>query len=90
VNEAIESIENAGPRVARAVELTIAVPNAPATHHRLGDLQPFPFVSISIGVATTENRAFTHYAEVVGIATEMKPVAKKTPGSSWAADRRTN
>ena len=60
------------------------------TENRLGDLQPFPFVSISIGVATTENRAFTHYAEVVGIATEMKSVAKKTPGSSWAADRRTS
>src|SRR5437870_5156023 len=58
------------------------------TENRLGDLQPFPFVSISIGAATTENRSFTHYAEVVGVATEMKSVAKKTPGSSWAADRR--
>jgi diguanylate cyclase (GGDEF)-like protein len=59
------------------------------TEDRLGNVQPFPFVSISIGVATTENRTFTHYAEVVGIATEMKSVAKKTPGSSWAVDRRT-
>jgi diguanylate cyclase (GGDEF)-like protein len=59
------------------------------TENRLGDLQPFPFVSISIGAASTESRAFTHYAEVVAVATEMKSVAKKTPGSSWAADRRT-
>jgi diguanylate cyclase (GGDEF)-like protein len=58
------------------------------TENRLGDVQSFPFVSISIGSATSENRAFTHYAEVVAIATEMKSVAKKTSGSSWAADRR--
>jgi diguanylate cyclase (GGDEF)-like protein len=60
------------------------------TENRLGDVQSFPFLSISIGSATSENRDFTHYAEVVGIATEMKSVAKKTPGSSWAADRRSS
>ena len=58
------------------------------TENRLGDVQSFPFVSISIGSATSENRDFTHYAEVVAIATEMKSVAKKTFGSSWARDRR--
>jgi diguanylate cyclase (GGDEF)-like protein len=58
------------------------------TENRLGDVQSFPFVSISIGYATSENREFTHYAEVVAIATEMKSVAKKTSGSSWARDRR--
>jgi diguanylate cyclase (GGDEF)-like protein len=60
------------------------------TENRLGDVQPFPFVSISIGIATTGNREYSHYAEVVAIATEMKSFAKRTPGSSWAVDRRTS
>jgi diguanylate cyclase (GGDEF)-like protein len=57
--------------------------------NRRGEVQDFPFLSISIGVATTERRAFGHFAEAVAIATEMKTFSKKTPGSSWAVDRRT-
>ena len=60
------------------------------TENRLGDVQPFSFVSVSVGIATTSNRAYGHYADVVAIATEMKSFAKRTPGSSWAVDRRTN
>jgi diguanylate cyclase (GGDEF)-like protein len=55
---------------------------------RRGDEQQFPFVSISIGVATTAKRAFRHFAEAVAIATEMKAFTKSTAGSSWAVDRR--
>jgi diguanylate cyclase (GGDEF)-like protein len=55
---------------------------------RRGELHRFPLVSISIGIATTETRAFTHYAEVEAVATEMKQVAKREPGSSYAVDRR--
>jgi GGDEF domain-containing protein len=56
--------------------------------NRLGQLQRFQFVSISIGVAWTVNRRYTHYAEAVAVASEMKSFTKKTHGSSWAVDRR--
>lgn len=55
---------------------------------RQGKEQRFPFLSLSIGVATTARRGFRHFAEAVAIATEMKRFTKSTPGSSWAIDRR--
>lgn len=58
--------------------------------NRRGDMQRYPVVSVSIGVATTGRREFTHYAEVVQVAAEMKEFTKRTPGSVWAADRRFN
>lgn len=57
--------------------------------NRRGELQRFPLLSISIGIASTEKRAYAHYAEAVAIATEMKAYTKATAGSSWAIDRRT-
>ncbi len=58
--------------------------------NRRGELQRFPLLAISIGIATTERRAYAHYAEAVAVATEMKSFTKATAGSSWAIDRRTN
>jgi diguanylate cyclase (GGDEF)-like protein len=58
--------------------------------NRRGEVQEFPFLSLSIGIATTERRRFGHYAEAVAVATEMKSFTKATAGSSWAMDRRTN
>jgi diguanylate cyclase (GGDEF)-like protein len=66
-------------RARGAVELT----------SRSGELQRFPLVSISIGIATTERRSYSHFAEAVAIATEMKSFTKQQAGSSWAMDRRT-
>jgi diguanylate cyclase (GGDEF)-like protein len=57
--------------------------------NRRGELQRFPMLSISIGIASTELRSYAHYAEAVAIATEMKTFTKTTAGSSWAIDRRT-
>lgn len=57
---------------------------------RRGDLQRFPLISISLGVATTERRTFSHREEAVAIATEMKNYAKRSEGSSWAIDRRSS
>jgi len=57
--------------------------------NRRGETQEFPFLSVSIGIATTARRRFGHFAEAVAIATEMKSFTKATPGSSWAMDRRT-
>jgi len=57
---------------------------------RQGNLRTFPLLTISIGVVSTVRRSFTHYAEVVTVATEMKQFAKREPRSSYAVDRRTN
>jgi diguanylate cyclase (GGDEF)-like protein len=57
--------------------------------NRRGEIQKFPLLSVSIGIASTARRSFSHYAEVVAIATEMKSYTKGTSGSSWAIDRRT-
>jgi diguanylate cyclase (GGDEF)-like protein len=57
--------------------------------NRRGEIQRFPLVSVSIGVASTARRTFSHYAEVVAVATEMKSFTKAIAGSSWAMDRRT-
>ncbi len=57
---------------------------------RRGELQRFPLATISIGIATTERRRFTHFAEAVAVATEMKAYTKRAhEGSSWAIDRRS-
>jgi len=57
---------------------------------RRGEVQRFAMLSISIGVATTDRRGYSHYAEAVAVATEMKTFTKTTEGSSWAVDRRTS
>ncbi|MGH2631293.1 MAG: response regulator [Actinomycetota bacterium] len=56
--------------------------------NRRGELQRFGMITISIGVASTEHRAFQHYAEAVAVATEMKQFTKGSESSSWAMDRR--
>jgi hypothetical protein len=43
---------------------------------------------VSIGVALSDRRPFSDPREAVAVATEMKGVAKKTPGSAAAIDRR--
>lgn len=60
------------------------------TTNRRGELQRFPICSLSIGIATTERRTYSHYAQVVAVATEMKTFMKKRLGSSWAVDARAS
>jgi diguanylate cyclase (GGDEF)-like protein len=55
---------------------------------RLQKVQRLPLVSISIGVASSKRRPYTHPGEVVSVATELKEFAKRHAGSSWAVDRR--
>jgi diguanylate cyclase (GGDEF)-like protein len=57
--------------------------------NRRGDLQRFPLLTMSIGIASTEKRMFRHYAEAVTVAIEMKQYTKQTGASSWSIDRRT-
>lgn len=56
--------------------------------NRAGQMQRFWPVSISVGIATTDMRDFSHFAEAVAVASEMKSFTKKSTGSSWAVDRR--
>jgi diguanylate cyclase (GGDEF)-like protein len=55
---------------------------------RQGNLQRFGLIAVSIGVATTDRRKFSHHGEAVHVATEMKQYAKRQRGSSFAVDRR--
>lgn len=55
---------------------------------RRGNVQRPYLVTISVGVALSTARAFTDPREVIEVATEMKNVAKKQPGSYVAFDRR--
>jgi diguanylate cyclase (GGDEF)-like protein len=56
---------------------------------RQGNPKSFPLLTISVGVATTLSRRFSHYGEAVAVATEMKQFAKRDPNSSFAVDRRS-
>lgn len=55
---------------------------------RLGKIQAFPIMSISIGIVSNEIRNFIHYAQLAEIAAEVKSVAKEIPKSSYFKDRR--
>lgn len=56
---------------------------------RSGKEQKFPLLSVSIAIVTNETRTFAHPGDVAGIAAEIKHLAKGTPGSSWAIDKRS-
>jgi diguanylate cyclase (GGDEF)-like protein len=55
---------------------------------RRGTLTRFPLLSVSIGVAGNGHHGFSHHGEAVALATELKQLAKREPGSSYAVDRR--
>jgi diguanylate cyclase (GGDEF)-like protein len=55
---------------------------------RTGVLRRSPLISVSVGIATTEVRAFSSAAEAAAVAVEMKGYAKAESGSAWRADRR--
>jgi PleD family two-component response regulator len=56
---------------------------------RQGLLRRFPIVSVSLGIASNAQREFRDHRGLVATATELKTVAKKDRGSSFALDRRT-
>ena len=55
---------------------------------RRGNVQRANLVTLSIGVAQSTFRKFSDPREVIGVASEMKKVAKTQPGSYVAMDRR--
>lgn len=56
---------------------------------RRGERHAFPICSLSMGVATSEHKRLTSEWEASSIASEMKEVAKRTPGTNYQVDRRT-
>lgn len=78
-DEMIPSLYDVDDRTNGSIEVT----------NRRGDLQRFPLLTLSIGIASTEKRRFRHYAEAVTVAMEMKQYTKQTGASSWSIDRRS-
>ena len=58
------------------------------TEDRQGILKQFPMIAMSVGITSNLQRFFTHYGEITEIASEMKSLAKMTPGSCCRVDRR--
>jgi diguanylate cyclase (GGDEF)-like protein len=57
---------------------------------RQGRRMRFPLMSISLAVASNHYRPIADHRMVVSIAAEMKKYVKKTDGSTYAIDKRTN
>ena len=55
---------------------------------RRGKRHAEPFVTISVGIASTNVRGYTASAEAATVAVDMKRVAKDISGSVWRVDRR--
>jgi diguanylate cyclase (GGDEF)-like protein len=55
---------------------------------RQGNMHRFDLASVSIGIATNQNRTFLSHWEASEIASEMKQFAKRNPDSTFAVDRR--
>ncbi|TAN40944.1 MAG: diguanylate cyclase [Nitrospirae bacterium] len=55
---------------------------------REGQVKTFPFISLSIGIAHNSGAKFTHYGEIIEVASEMKKYAKHADGSCFRVDRR--
>ena len=58
------------------------------TTDRKGKIKKFPFVSISIAVATNLQRDFANIGEIVEVMTELKKYAKQKEGSCVVFDKR--
>lgn len=55
---------------------------------RDGKAKRLPFLTISLGVASTAARSFESPVEMAAVASEMKQFAKQNPDSTWRIDRR--
>lgn len=56
--------------------------------NRRKELERFPLVTVSIGIATNRHRSISSRVEATEIATEMKGRAKREQRSTYAIDRR--
>jgi diguanylate cyclase (GGDEF)-like protein len=58
--------------------------------NRHGDSETVPLLSVSIGVVPSDRPGLHDYRRLAEVATEIKKVAKSTPGNSLFVDRRTD
>jgi diguanylate cyclase (GGDEF)-like protein len=56
--------------------------------NRLGELEHIPFATISVGIVNVAPGRFDGAIAAARAAAEVKEVAKRQAGSSWAVDRR--
>ncbi len=56
--------------------------------NRKGIIEEFPLVSISIGVVEVSKARFTNVLEIGEVGAQVKHLAKVTPGSAYAINRR--
>jgi diguanylate cyclase (GGDEF)-like protein len=56
--------------------------------NREGQARTYPIMGISIGIASTDQGAFSHFGEVTSIASEMKHLAKKQLKSCYRINKR--
>ncbi len=56
--------------------------------NRKGIIEQFQLTSVSIGVVVAEKDRFANILEIGEVSTQVKHLAKSTPGSSYAIDRR--
>ena len=52
-------------------------------------MEEFPLVSISIGVVEVSKGRFHNILEIGEVGAQVKHLAKVTPGSAYAINRRT-
>jgi EAL domain-containing protein (putative c-di-GMP-specific phosphodiesterase class I)/GGDEF domain-containing protein len=58
------------------------------SHDRQGNLEFFPFLSLSIGATRVRPYAYGSHQEVASVASEVKHLAKRKAGNSLFIDRR--
>ena len=56
--------------------------------NRKGIIEEFPLVSISIGVVEVSKNRFHNVLEIGEVGAQVKHLAKVTPGSAYAINRR--
>ena len=56
--------------------------------NRKGIIEEFPLVSISIGVVEVSKGRFHNVLEIGEVGAQVKHLAKVTPGSAYAINRR--
>lgn len=55
---------------------------------RRGWVHTHPFLTVSVGIASTAVRPLPSSTEAAAVASEVKELAKAEPGSTWRIDRR--
>mgnify|MGYP006266145769 CR=1 FL=1 len=56
---------------------------------RQGRAQQFPLVAVSVAVVRAGEGRFSHHAEMITIAADVKKAAKQIEGSAWVLERRS-